>query len=291
MAECTILRSTPYATRPVTNNQSGPAPHVQVSGPLPVVQVHMGAGGPRVQGQQGQRAPAQRGPLPIVQVQMSPGGPQVQGPPQGPSPQVARAQVPRVRQGFQVPHAWRPMGGSSRIPTAAASSQAAVPTVNQATVPATAPEVRFTTDQLMLCRHLATKHLEELRGSGSPDPVDAGTIALAEATVVAVDAELAALAVPEVPDVPEPPPPVIVVNTAGPADSDPSVPRQVPSRHPMVTVNTTGPAGSVPSAPRRVPSRHPVVTVRMDADRPVVAPIEASAVEVVETPTSVSPEA
>lgn len=92
-----------------------------------------------------------------------------------------------------------PKGGTRTFTTGNLPNQGAKPNVLvfQKDQRGTAtPAAALTADQLLLCRHLADKYLGELRaavGEAQPDEATTNNIKLAEATIAAVDATMAAL--------------------------------------------------------------------------------------------------
>jgi hypothetical protein len=190
---------------------------------------------------------------PVVNVNMNAGGPQIQGGQQ-------------VRQGVTI---LPPKAGQRNFTTGGLPNQPAKQSVVISAPKGTvghAPPSGLTSDQLLLCRHLATKYVDDQRALGGdqiPEEM-AANIQLAEATIMAIDAAMtamtaaaAAAAVPVQPSPPQrsvanqrsvqvaasaaprrvsrpgpPPPPIVVTMDAGqpvPVQSqDPSVVVQTP---------------------------------------------------------------
>lgn len=151
MAETTVLRSSAINRTP----NGGAKPQAQLSGALPVVQVNMNSGGPKVSGGQS-----------------------------------------TTRQGVTI---LPPKAGTQRFTTGGLPNQPAkqgvviLPPREQQL--AAAAVAALSADQLMLCRHLADKYLGELRISGGETPGEetAESIKIAEVTIVAIDASIAAM--------------------------------------------------------------------------------------------------
>lgn len=148
MAETTVLRSTasPKNASPVATG--GGNAHAQLSGPLPLVQVTMSQGRP-VQGTQPQKN------VVVMPLRNQPGA-------RPPTVQRTTGQL-----GTPTPAPQRPQRGQRQIA-------------------AVAPASELSSDQLMLCRHLLTQHLE------SENPVNG---ALASDAIAAIDRQLAAATV------------------------------------------------------------------------------------------------
>jgi hypothetical protein len=249
MSETTILKSSAI-NRNASPGASSAKSHAQLSGPLPVLQVNMTANGPQLQNSRARSAVtpsrdvrrAVTSGLPVVQVKMSPNGPQ----------QVTPT-------GTQL----------QSVPNQPRASQVQVSRVPQVQEPVQAQEL--STDQLLLCRHLADKYLGELRtiaGDAQLEGSAADNVKLASSIISAIDAAMiarttaeAAAAVAE----------VVVITPPSPA------PRAVPPPPRAVVVGQRSQANTSVT-PRRVsrPAPPPVI-VKMDAGVPILqdqAPVD-----------------
>ncbi len=231
MAETTLLRSSAIV-RNGSPGASSAQPTTQVSGALPVVQVNMNAGGPQ---QQGGR---------------------------------------QVSKGVMI---LPPKAGTRNFATGGLPNQPAKQSV-VVFPPKGAAAVAgpvLTADQLMLCRHLAVKYLDEQKAVADVvvDGVEsegAANIKLAEETIVAVDATLAAMTAA-----------AAMAAAAAAAALAPPIPRSVISGPRQVAAG---------AAPRRVARPNgpppPPVTVKMDNGQPVqVAPESQLGQDVIDVPS------
>lgn len=123
------------------------------------------------------------GALPVVNVNMNAGGPQIQGGQQ-------------VRQGVTI---LPPKAGQRNFTTGGLPNQPAKQSVVISAPKGaigTAPPAGLTADQLLLCRHLSVKYLDDQRalvgGDQTPEETP-GNIQLAEATIAALDATMSAM--------------------------------------------------------------------------------------------------
>jgi hypothetical protein len=167
------------------------------AGGLPMVQVKMTQNGPQLD--DGQNRPVvikdnlkgtvAAGGLPMVQVKMTQAGPQVQnvpnvqgGPPQIPSaaPALSAVRVPRVAAPQQV-----------QVRRIAAPQQVVHAPVPHVQLAPQLPE--FSIEQLMLCRHLLDRFVDEQRaGNVAADSSVAENIKIAEDTIFVIDQTIAA---------------------------------------------------------------------------------------------------
>lgn len=183
-----------------------------VTGGLPMVNVKMTQNGPQLDDGQNnavvirdaKQGAVAAGGLPMVNVQMTTAGPQVQtesnvqgGPPQIPAalpalsqPRGERATV-GARQGYIARPAY-PVASQARVGGASIARIAAPQAVPQASLPVVGL-LDFSTDQLMLCRHLAEKYLADASRDAAPDLLeDSESAKLASSLVVTIDTALAA---------------------------------------------------------------------------------------------------
>lgn len=196
------------------------------------------------------------GALPVVQVNMNAGGPQQQGGQQ-------------VRQGVTIlpPKAGTRNFATGGLPNQPAKQSVVVfPPKGIAAVAASASPL--TADQLMLCRHLAVKYLDEQKAVADVvvDGVEsegAANIKLAEQSIVAIDAAIAELTAA-----------AAMAAAAAAAPPPPSMPRQAQPGTPRMVIS--GPRQvAAGAAPRRVarpaPPAQPMapVIVKMDNGQPV----------------------
>lgn len=212
MAETTVLRS-PGIIRNASPNATSSRPNATLSGALPVVNVNMNAGGPQRQGGQ------------------------------------------QVRQGVTI---LPPKAGTLQFRTGGLPNQPAkqsvviLPPKEQRAGVGAGASAPLTADQLLLCRHLAEKYLSDARTSideAQADGAASDNIKLAEATIVAIDATMAAMTAAAAVAAAPPPPP--------------TQRSQVAQRSIQVAASTT---------PRRVARPSPLqpVIVKMEDGQPAV---------------------
>lgn len=209
--------------KPVTILPPKDAKSAVTTGGLPMVSVKMTQNGPQLDNGRDQpvvikdvkHGTVATGGLPMIQVKMDGGKPQVQT-----IPNVAGAgpQIPAAPPVLSAPHVARTAPtnqGYVATPTALATmpshgyvARAAVPGTSQVRVAriAAPPQVvlppvpELTTDQLMLCRHLADTYLSgllavELPSDGSAEAPVSEAVQLAKATLATIDDVLVATAV------------------------------------------------------------------------------------------------
>jgi hypothetical protein len=197
----------------------GAKPQTQLSGALPVVQVNMNAGGPQIQGGRG-----------------------------------------TARQGVTI---LPPKGGTRNFTTGGLPNQPAKPSVvvmsrEQRVAVAAGAEAPLTADQLLLCRHLVDKYLDEQRAAIGEEQIEGAVIdnvKLGEATIGSIDAAMAAM-------------------TAAAAAAAATAAAAAAAPPPRRAVAVGGPRHvAAGAAPRRVarPAPPPVI-VTMDAGRPIPTP-------------------
>ena len=210
--------------KPVTILPPKDAQSAVTTGGLPMVSVKMTQNGPQpddgrdrpVVIKEGKHGAVATGGLPMIQVKMDGGKPQVQTVPNvsGAGPQIPAAppvlSAPRVTRAANHGYvatptalATAPNHGFVARAAAPATSQVRVARVAAPQAPQVAlpPVPDFTTDQLMLCRHLADTYLNgllaaELSSEASADaPVVSEAIQLAKVTLATIDDVLVATAV------------------------------------------------------------------------------------------------
>lgn len=265
------------------------------TGGLPMVNVKMTQNGPQLDDGQNHpvvirdapsRGGVATGGLPMVDVKMTPTGPQVQtqtniqgGPPQIPAapPALTRvAAAPSVppRQGY-VARAPFPVGNQARVAPVARVAHIAAPQVALPPVPT------LTTDQLMLCRHLAEKYLAEVRAAveATDAPAegveDSAVATLAAATIAAIDDVLVAAAVQaEAAEAPTPAAQTIAAPAATSIAPAPSVSydagRVVSRGYVAGGVRSQRNAGMAPRRTPRSGEPLPPVVVKMEGRQAVV---------------------
>jgi len=181
------------------------------------------------------------GALPVVNVNMNAGGPQIQGGQQ-------------VRQGVTIlpPKAGQRNFTTGGLPNQPAKQSVVISAPKGAVAAAPSPEL--SADQLLLCRHLAVKYVDDQRAllGGDPLPEEAlGNIQLAEATIVTIDAVMTAM-------------------TAAKAAA--VVPTPAPTQPSRSVANQRSVQLAASAAPRRIArpgAPPPPVIVTMDAGQPV----------------------
>lgn len=266
------------------------------TGGLPMVNVKMTQNGPQLDDGQNHpvvirdaptRGGVATGGLPMVQVNMTQAGPQVQtetnvqgGPPQIPAAPPALSQprgalgAPGGRQGYVARPAF-PVGNQARVAPVARVARVAAPQAALPTVPT------LTTDQLMLCRHLAEKYLAEARAAveATDPPVegveDSAVAMLAAATIAAIDDVLVAAAVQaEAAEAPTPAAQTIAAPAATSIAPAPSVSydagRVVSRGYVAGGVRSQRNAGMAPRRTPRSGEPLPPVVVKMEGRQAVV---------------------
>ncbi len=229
MAETTVLRSSAINRTP----NRGAKPQAQLSGAHPVVQVNMNSGGPTVQGGQGT---ARQGVVLL--------------PPKGGTRAFTTGGLPN-----------QPAKQSVVISPPKDPRYAAAAAVQQVQQGHLVQQAQLSPDQLLLCRHLVDKYLDEVRARAVDNELpsaDVDNVKLGEGAILAIDAAMAQLtaaaALVEAPP-PAPQSPPRAVSVGGP--------RQV----------------AAGAAPRRVVRpAPPPVTVKMDAGKPIIqdTPVQAA---------------
>ena len=245
MAETTVLRASSINRTP----NLGAKPRTQLSGALPPVMVNMNSGGPQVSG----GTPARQGVVLL--------------PPKAGTRNFTIGGLPN--QGAK----------SSVVISAPKDPRFAAAAAAQAAATQVPMQSPLTADQLLYCRHLVDKDLDAQRAASDgtePSPTAAEIIRIADATIVAIDATLAALTAAEAQAAAE----AAAIEAAAAQQSQPPPPRRTIVGGPRQVA-----AGA---APRRIarpagPPPPPVI-VKMDADRPVQQAISATAAEVTSTP-------
>jgi hypothetical protein len=191
------------------------------AGGLPMVNVKMTQNGPQLD--DGQNNPVvikeakhgavSAGALPMLQVKMTQAGPQVQtlpnvqgGPPQIPAAAPALS-APRVAPGARPAQGYTAHQGYVARPAGPVANQArvtriAAPAPQAAPQGALPPVPEFSTEQLMLCRHLAEKYVADLRAAVAEPPAasaeaveESDNVKLALATIATIDDVLVSTAV------------------------------------------------------------------------------------------------
>ena len=209
--------------KPVTILPPKDAKSAVTTGGLPMVSVKMTQNGPQLDDgrdqpvliKDGKHGAVATGGLPMIQVKMDGGKPQVQtvpnvagGPPQIPAapPVLSAPRVARVaaNQGYvATPTALATVPSHGYVARAAAPGTSQVRVARVAAPQVALPPVpEFTTEQLMLCLHLADKYLADLLAAvetpiepSAEAPVVSEAIQFAKATIATIDDMLVATAV------------------------------------------------------------------------------------------------
>jgi hypothetical protein len=302
--------------KPVTILPPRDAKSAVTTGGLPMVSVKMTQNGPQLEDgrdqpvliREGKHGAVATGGLPMIQVKMDGGKPQVQNMPHvsGAGPQIPAA--PPVLSAPRVQRTALPANqGYVATPTALATAprhgyvaRAAVPATSQVRIArVAAPQValppvpEFTTDQLMLCRHLADTYLNGLLAVEVPSedsaeaPVVSEAIQLAKATLATIDdvlvstavrAEAAAIAEAAAAASPAPTIPTVAASASTSIAPTPSVAHvagrvagRVANRsYSMPGARSQRNNGMAPRATPRAGGPLPPVIVKMDGQKPQV---------------------
>ena len=281
--------------KPVTILPPRDAKSAVTTGGLPMVSVKMGQNGPQLDDgrdqpvviKEGKHGAVSTGGLPMIQVKMDGGKPQVQTAPNvtGAGPQIPAA--PPVLSAPRMARIAAPANQGYRLAAPATGGQVRVARVAAPSV-VLPPVPEFTTDQLMLCLHLADKYLNDLLAAETPSalsaeaPVVSEAVQLAKATIAMIDdalvatavrAEAAAIAASAPVEV-VPATPAIAAAASTSIAPTPSVVhaagRVVARSYSMAGARSQRNAAMAPRRTARPASPLPTVIVKMDGQRGVV---------------------